>query len=588
MKMQNLRSSAVSVVLLSLSVFSHAPALALEGGNSGASSTGSGSLSADVATLVTDKFGEVVGRTVADEGLAQMVTEAVKTKIDEALQKGEKWVEDGGIRKTVQEQLEKQLDGKVSDADKQRILNLADTLCNVGADGGVSFVQTLGSDGKDLAVSLAVKEIERQISSALPKDVADNVNAMVEVLAATGNVNDPSVRAEMINAIQSAVSEYVPYANSATTINDLVRQIADGQAVDVMTAAKDLGKSIGVDALKEAVSANLDKAAAERVNALIDAYTKDGVGGLTDAAIAEIVAAIDKYAPGTDSSNALKDVVGKLKDGTIQASDLKKAATALGVDGTKKLIDSSNLTDEQKNAAKEAVDAIAENGWSGLTDCVQEYIRQNVTDRLGQEAGDAVANIFEAVVNPGVDVWDALNTNAPIIGKALVDTALVRVEQWTADQLDRLIAKNPFIAELFGRLGIDGSGIVAGVKNIWNVLSTKDMAEAFAELSQMAVDFLKDIAAKLIDWGVEALMNWANSIIGKVIDWLAQMIGNAAQAVGDVPAIRSALQKLQCALCAAKTNGTLTVSACGVGSNVVNWIEGKVNSKKKTEGKIDK
>ena len=46
--------------------------------------------------------------------------------------------------------------------------------------------------------------------------------------------------------------------------------------------------------------------------------------------------------------------------------------------------------------------------------------------------------------------------------------------------------------------------------------------------------------------------------------------------------------KLQAQLDAARTNGTIKICPCGVGSNVVNWIEGRIkkNSTKKKEGEI--
>ena len=537
--------------------------------------------------LANEKFGEMAESITGDKNLAQKIKDLVTSKIDEAIKKGEEWVENGGIRDEIKKQVEKAVDGKVSEEDKQRILNLTDKLCNVKDDGGKSLVEALGTDGKDLAASLAVNEIKKQISSALPKDVADNVNAMVDAIAATGSLTDPAVKQKLLESVQSAVKEYLPYENSANTINNLLQQIADGKGIDVIDAAKDLGKAIGIDALKETISKNLDPEAAARVNALIDGYTKNGVEGLTDAALAEINAAIDKYAPGADSAAALKDVLQSMKDGTITADKIKDAVKAVGVDGAKALIDKSNLSDDAKKAAKEAVDALAKDGWSGLTDTAKKYIEQYVTDKLGEEAGKSAGAIFEAIVTPGADVWDAIEKNAPTIGEALIDKGLQKLEKWATKQLDKLIGKCPLLKTICDKLGINGGSIVAGIKNVWNVIKGKDLATAFKDLSKLALDWFKNVAAKLIDWGVEILCDLANQVISNVLKWVSDLLGKAANST-NWGTLNKLLLKLQTQVDAARTNGTIKICASGVGTNVVNWIEGKIKkeSTKKKEGTI--
>ena len=582
--------SMIRISLLALAAFCSAAQAVADTGTDSIYSAAFARLPSEVRNpmdIAGDAYSEAIAAITKDADAAKGIWDAVKEKINNEIQKGKDWIENGGIRDEIKKQVEKAVAGKVSDEDKQRILNMTDALCNVGKDGGKSLVDSLGTDGKDLAASLAVNEIKKQIASALPKDMADNVNAMVDAMAASGSLTDPAVKQKMLEAVQSAVSKYVPYENSAKSINDLLQQVADGKGLDVVEAAKDLGKSIGIDALKDVVSKNLDPKAAAEVNALIDGYVKDGVNGLTDAALAEINAAIDKYAPGADSAAALKDVLQGMKDGTITADKIKDAVKAVGVEGAKALIDKSNLSEDAKKAAKEAVDAMAKDGWSGLTDTAKKYIQQYVSDKLGEEAGSAIGEILDAITTPGGDVWDAIKKNAPAIGDALCNKGLQKLEKWATSQLDKLIGKCPLLKKIFDRLGINGSSIVAGLKNIWNAIKGKNLAEAFKTLSQMALDWLKDVAAKLIDWGVEELAKLVNQVIDKALQWVSDLLGKAANAT-NWGSLNRLILKLQAQLDAARTNGTIKICPCGVGSNVVNWIEGRIkkNSTKKKEGEI--
>ena len=532
--------------------------------------------------IAGDAYAEAIAALTKDADAAKGIWDAVKEKINNEIQKGKDWIENGGIRDEIKKQVEKAVAGKVSDEDKQRILNMTDALCNVGKDGGKSLVDSLGTDGKDLAASLAVNEIKKQIASALPKDMADNVNAMVDAMAASGSLTDPAVKQKMLEAVQSAVSKYVPYENSAKSINDLLQQVADGKGLDVVEAAKDLGKSIGIDALKDVVSKNLDPKAAAEVNALIDGYVKDGVNGLTDAALAEINAAIDKYAPGADSAAALKDVLQGMKDGTITADKIKDAVKAVGVDGAKALIDKSNLSEDAKKAAKEAVDALAKDGWSGLTDTAKNYIQQYVSDKLGEDAGKAIGEILDAITTPGGDVWEAIDKNGPIIGEALFNKVAEKFESWAQKQIDKLIDKHPFLKELFNVLGIDGKNIVEGIKNFLGVLKEKGLSGLFDALSQQALKWFKDAAAKLIDWGVEKLCELANHVIGEILEWVSKLVGKAAD-VANWGALKDALNKLQAQLDAARTNGTIRIKVVGVGQKVVDWFESRTKKGGGTE-----
>lgn len=534
-----------------------------------------------LANAAFDKEIEKIVKDVADgdESLAQKIKDFVKDKIDEAIKKGEEWVEDGGIRRTILEQVDKMVDGKVSPEDAQRIHNLVDTLCNVNKDGGESFCNTLGTDGKDLAVSLAVEALKKQLSDALPADVADRVNALLDVLKENGTAED--YKKVVIGQLQDLIAEYVPYENTANTLNGILQNIADGNAIDVMDSIKDVGKNLGIDLLKDAITKNLDPELAAKINALLDGFAANGIQGLTDEALAQINALIDKYAPGSDSAQKIKDIIKGTLDGTVKASDFRDAVTSIVTDGARKLIEESGLPDPVKEAAIEALDGLTEGGIDGLTQNIKDYIQGIVTDNLGEEAGDAIGQIFDGVVKGDEDAWDKMGENLEIVGKAIGQKVLKWAEDKVAKQIDKLIAKNPFLKELCGRLGINGKGVIQGIKNVLNVLiNAKDLKEAFTKLSQMAVNFLKDVISNLIDIGLEKLVNWAIShLVPKVVDWAQKTLQGWADSANN-PLVKKGLEWLANQVGNCKKCASARIKVSGVGDKLMKWMDKKMNGNK--------
>ena len=540
--------------------------------------------------LAGEYLAGAIDGAVKDPNVVQKLVDKLSAKVKEGVEKGKEWIENGGIRDEAKKLIQKELGDKVSQADMDRILVLTDKFCDIPKDNGKGLVSALGNEGLALADSLAVNEIKKQVTKALPKDVADKLCATIDAAAASHDLTDPAFKAGMFESLKASVNQYLPYENSAKSINSLIDDIAAGNSINVIDAAKNLGTSIGIDALKAAVTKNLDPEAAAKINALIDGYTDGGVKGLTEAAQKEINAAIDKYAPGKESADALKGVVEDLKNGTLKPEDLKNAAKVLGVDAAKSLIDKSNLSEEQKKAAKEAIDNIAEDGWDGFTESAQAYVQAYVSEKLGEDAGAAVGNVVGAILDldPGTDPWNAIQIAAPVVGEAIFDLGLQYAEKWATEQIDKLIAKNPTLKKIFDFLGINGGSIVAGIKNIWSVLSNcKNLKEAFAKFSQMALEWFKDIAAKLIDWAVDKILGFVNQIVGQVLEWISELLGKLAEKFENIGCIRDVLLKLQAQLDAARTNGSIRITVSGVGEKVINWIEKKhQKSQQKVSGQL--
>lgn len=535
--------------------------------------------------LANAAFQKQVASLLADKGLSESVYGLVKGKIDEAVKKGEAWVQNGGVREAIQKELAKALDGKVTEIDRQRILNLADKLCTVNADGGKGFVAALGTDGKDLAVSLAVNEMKKQLADALPADVADSVNAMLDTIAGGGTSED--VKRQLLAEVQKVIGEKIPYGNAAKTVNGLLQDIVDGKAVDTLDTLKNLGQSVGLDALRDVIAKNLDPEAAARLNALIDAYTKNGTQGLSEAALAEINALIDKYAPGATSANQLKGFVKGVATGKVTVADLKKTVTAVASDGAKALIDKSNLPPDIKEAAKKAIDQAGEGNWAGIGDTVGDYVADYVEETLGPEAGGAVRDIWSQIVTPGGDPWNAIVEQAPVIGGAIIEKVSAQVEKIVSGQIDKLIAKYPGLKSVLDRLGIDGKGIVAGIKNVLGVLfNAPDLGTALTQIGKMAITFLKDIAAKLIDWAVEWALSWINNkLIPKAIDWASETLGKWANGTHNALA-KKCLLCLQQKVKELRKGAVIKVNTDGIGAKTVDKFDKWLRTKKSTQERL--
>lgn len=519
-----------------------------------------------------------------DKGLGARIGDFVKQTVNDAIAKGEDWVQNGGIRDLLQKQVAKMTDGKLSAADQQHVQSMIDGLCNVNTDGGKSFVQSLGEDGVPVATSLAVNALKNQVSASLPADQADVINGLIDVL------KDSSTSAELkqnaIALLQKEISEKVPYENSAKAINDILDKIANNQAVDTLESIKDLGKNIAVDALKDVLTKNIDPNVAAKINNILDGVAQGGVQGGIDAALQEVNALIDQHAPGADSAAQLKQLVADAVAGTATTADFKNTATAVVSDAAKALLDKSGLPPEIADLAKTAIDGLAENGLTGLTGNVGDYIEDYVASKLGDDAGKAVGEIFDAVVTPGKDAWGEVLKQAPTIGKAIGQKVLSEVEKVAADQINKWIAKCPTLKKIFDALGINGKGIVNGIKNVLGVLwnSKGDFSKAISTLSGMAVAGLRKMAINLVNsllqWGLSVLFN---NLIPKAVDWAAKVLKNWSDSV-DNKLLKKGLDYLRKQVEKAKNTSSISIETGNVASNIVIWIESQIKKKRSGTG----
>lgn len=526
-----------------------------------------GSLSSDpqkAETIANEAFGHAVDSVVSDGAVSQAIKD---------------FMSQGG---DVQQTLSSFLDGKVTEDQKSQILTLSDALGKVGEDGGKSLINALGDQGAQLADSLVINEIKNQLLSSLPKDQAEQLNAIIGALDARGL--SAETKQKIADVVQDLVSKTLPNY-SAETINGLIQDIVDGNSIDKLDTVKDLGKSITADALKAVLKNNLDPKLAGKINSLIDGYMKNGAQGLSEAALKELNALIDQYAPGANTAKLLKDTVNGIVSGTANPADWKDVATSVVSDAANKLIDESNLPQDVKDAAKAAVNGLAQNGLTGLTTNMRDFISDYVSDKLGSdEAGEAVGKIFDSIITPGVDPWQEIVKQAPVIGMALAEKCLAEAEKLAAQQIDKLIAKYPNVKKVLDKLGINGAGVVQGVVNVLGVLlAAPNLSTAITQLSAMAVNFLKNIAAKLIDWALEWAVSWLNNtLMPKVLTWASNTLEKWADSV-DNDLIKKGLEylKQQCENC--KKQGGIKIKTAGTGKKVVDYVDDLIKKRKKSQ-----
>lgn len=526
-----------------------------------------GSLSSDpqkAETIANEAFGHAVDSAVSDGAVSQAIKD---------------FMSQGG---DVQQTLSSFLDGKVTEDQKSQILTLSDALGKVGEDGGKSLINALGDQGAQLADSLVINEIKNQLLSSLPKDQAEQLNAIIGTLDAKGL--SAETKQKIAGVIQDSVSKTLPNY-SAETINGLIQDVVDGNSIDKLDTVKDLGKSITADALKAVLKNNLDPKLAGEINSLIDGYMKNGTQGLSEAALKELNALIDQYAPGANTAKLLKDTVNGIVSGTANPADWKDVATSVVSDAANKLIDESNLPQDVKDAAKAAVNGLAQNGLTGLTTNMRDFISDYVSDKLGSdEAGEAVGKIFDAVVTPGIDPWQEIVKQAPVVGMALAEKCLAEAEKLAAQQIDKLIAKYPNVKKVLDKLCINGAGIVQGVVNVLGVLlAAPNLSTAITQLSAMAVNFLKNIAVKLIDWALEWAVSWLNNtLMPKVLTWASNTLEKWADSV-DNDLIKKGLEylKQQCENC--KKQGGIKIKTAGTGKKVVDYVDDLIKKRKKSQ-----
>ena len=158
------------------------------------------------------------------------------------------------------------------------------------------------------------------------------------------------------------------------------------------------------------------------------------------------------------------------------------------------------------------------------------------------------------------------------------------MESYAAKQIDKFIASHPVLKEIFGAIGLDGQGIVNGIKNIWGIFTGEgSLLDKFKTLGKNLVEDLKKIAVKLFEWGMKKLTAWVNNLANKVLDkiiaWLGKMANGSSSSI-----IKKGLEWLKSQAEACKKKGAIATLTNNLNMKAVDWVKKKMEGKKPDPG----
>lgn len=233
---------------------------------------------------------------------------------------------------------------------------------------------------------------------------------------------------------------------------------------------------------------------------------------------------VTKYAPGDSASDVNAwidsfgdDTVPDQKKDDLRTQALKSATKGWGHEQIDK---ADHLTDEQKAARKQQIDAQIDAGdYAGaLTDIGRVAAGSAIEKELGPGTGAAFDELWNTVTNPNADLGD--------IAESALDLGVVAGKNYlntvAGEWVDGYLANHPEIEKALGFFGISGEDIKAGISNVLNVLTDDNLnlKEKFQAIADLAVKALS-----------EALTTALNNAISMVKQWLAEWTQKAIQAI---------------------------------------------------------
>ena len=130
---------------------------------------------------------------------------------------------------------------------------------------------------------------------------------------------------------------------------------------------------------------------------------------------------------------------------------------------------------------------------------------------------------------------------------------------------------------------INGSSITGEAIKVGGVLKdllfgSKTLKDAIKDLSHLAIEGLKNIAASLIEWGLDKIQALLNNVINKALDWILNKLNSWTNSINN-KFLRMALGQAQKALAKWKAKGVTTMTG-KLRQKAVQSIKNKVNGGK--------
>lgn len=320
---------------------------------------------------------------------------------------------------------------------------------------------------------------------------------------------------------------------------------------DVPTGSGSLSES-GLEGLAETLANLVGEDGAAKILSKVREYA-ERLGGrkleeLSEKARRELEklrGEIAEALPGDASRKAMDAVYAAFAKGDADAAKAALGDLALGAgeDMLRRALDKAGITGDAQqtvvDAARAGLEAALKEG-GDVTGAVRGVLEGAAYDKLvaefGQETADAVRDAYRAILD-GADAWTTLADAAGDILLVQFDRFVGNVVEGIDRRLAELAEKYPVLGEMFQALGLNGTALMDGAKNIWGVLTGEGtLSEKLARIVDYAAQTLTDMFNALVEWGLGKVMDlvngWIDRIAGKVIDWINSWIAKANKWIG--------------------------------------------------------
>jgi len=454
------------------------------------------SVAGDIRSFLNDTNNTAALKNAASDSMQEIVSQYVGEKgaatINSAIREYMKNAE-GPLKSAAETALNTAIDQYVRDPASNAALKKA--ISNMKEGKPVDYMGTatvLARYGADKLIDQSnLSEKEKKMAKAAIAEIAGESGSL---LNATGEY----LEEKLINA-------GVPKDKANGISSNIQAFLADtGNTAAIKAAASDAAQVI--------VSKYVGEKGAEVINAAIKQYMSED-GTVKGAAEAALDAAIDQYVKGDDAKKALKDALQKSRNG--EEVDYSEVGSTVFQSYATDLIDKSNLSEDQKELARNAVKSLTgELPWSetGAEALENVLVKAGIPE---ESASDLSHSIVDYVTGKG-DVESIINNAKTIFSSKIAEAIDKQLQKWEN--------KFPFLKELFDKLNIDGKSIV----NFFQNLSLSDIKAAFSKISQRSLDDWKNIGKLLLDKALDVigkkLTTCLKKLSQKIIDWLSKKI----------------------------------------------------------------
>lgn len=434
-------------------------------------------------------------------------------------------------------------------AHQASVVTAAEFIRAAGGDDGVTqnvanavakYVEAVGMGGVAGGRDQLLTDIDKHITDPQAKQTLKRA-----IYAVGQEGTDYLALGEQVSKelVVEVLNQYDGWADEETK-QKAIAAIRNGEGID-WGSLGDVANVQGRYLLAAQVSAMLHDKLGEKEAEALSNITDNLINAGTEEALAqartELKGFVSEYAPGESAAdvNAWIDSFGndKLSDKqkeALRTQAVKSAAKGWGHDQIDK---ADHLTDEQKAAYKQQIDAQIDAGdYAGaMVDIGRVAAGEFIETKLGPGTGSAFDDLWDTVVNPGSDLGD--------IAESALDLGVVAGKNYlnkvAGEWVDGYLNRHEEVRQALAFFGIDGEDIKAGISNVLNVLTDKnlDLKGKLQAIAEMAVKALSEALTTALNNAISVVKQW-------LAEWTQKMVEKVVAVVAKVEAkINAFLQK---------------------------------------------